>query len=284
MYIISIFVEAHNINRKEEMTLKKLITANYEIESDSRISDFKGTKFVMISDFHNNDYKLNSNLIIEKVKDIAPFCIIIAGDIITAIPGTNNKRAYALLEQLAKIAPVYMANGNHEYRTRIYKDTYGSMYDELVNELAKNNIVHLINDSVELKKGDSVIKLTGLEIEREYYKRLKRQKMKDDYIEGLVGKADKSKYEILIAHNPKYFKQYAAWGADLVLSGHYHGGIVRIPKSRGVMAPDFTIFPKYTCGLYKEGESKMILSSGVGTHSLKLRIFNPCEIVCFSVK
>ncbi len=266
------------------MTLKKIKTTFYDIEADERIADFKGTKFVMISDFHNNDYKVDSAKILRSIKDINPYGIIVAGDIITAIPGEDNKEAFRFLSELKKIAKVYMANGNHEYRTRIYKDIYGDVYDEFLKCVEANDIILLNNESIELNKGESKIRITGLEIDKSYYARLKRVKMEDSYVEKVLGKVKKDAYNILIAHNPKYFKQYANWGADLVLSGHCHGGIVRLPKRGGLIAPDFTIFPRYSYGLYQRENSRLIVSSGLGTHTFKIRIFNPCEIVCFSVQ
>lgn len=88
----------------------------------------------------------------------------------------------------------------------------------------------------------------------------------------------KHKCNILIAHNPDYFEEYAKWGADLVLSGHVHGGIMRIPFLGGVLAPSYRIFPKYDGGVFKEGKSVMLLGRGLGSHTIQLRFFNPAEL------
>lgn len=86
----------------------------------------------------------------------------------------------------------------------------------------------------------------------DYYKKLSRREMKVSYLNSLLGRPSSDEYNILIAHNPDYFKAYAAWGADLVLSGHVHGGIMRLPVLGGVLSPSLRLFPRYDGGLYTE--------------------------------
>ena len=85
-------------------------------------------------------------------------------------------------------------------------------------------------------------------------------------------------YHILLAHNPVYFKQYAAWGADLTLSGHLHGGIIRLPLIGGVITPQAKLFPRYSAGKYEIGEKWMIVSRGLGTHTIPIRFNNKPEL------
>ena len=89
---------------------------------------------------------------------------------------------------------------------------------------------------------------------------------------------DRSKCNILIAHNPDYFEEYAKWGADLVLSGHVHGGIMRLPFLGGVIAPSYKLFPKYDGGVFHIGKSTMLLGRGMGSHTIPFRFFNPGEL------
>ncbi|MDE7197816.1 MAG: hypothetical protein K2O15_02920, partial [Lachnospiraceae bacterium] len=85
-------------------------------------------------------------------------------------------------------------------------------------------------------------------------------------------------------HNPVYFDAYEAWGADLVVSGHVHGGIMRLPVLGGVISPALTLFPKYDGGVFYEKESTMILSRGLSSHTLPIRIFNPGELIVIDLK
>ena len=132
---------------------------------------------------------------------------------------------------------------------------------------------------------DAGIRIFGAEINMDYYKKLSRREMKVSYLNSLLGRPSSDEYNILIAHNPDYFKAYAAWGADLVLSGHVHGGIMRLPVLGGVLSPSLRLFPRYDGGLYTEEKasaeekSRMILGRGLGTHTLPVRVFNPGELI-----
>lgn len=117
--------------------------------------------------------------------------------------------------------------------------------------LKKAGVKILNNGHVNYKKNGELIHIYGLEIGKEFFLIRNRPPMKEDYISGLIGMALDG-YGILIAHNPMFFKQYAAWGADLVFSGHVHGGIVRLPFAGGVLNPDYTLFPHYDGGEYHE--------------------------------
>ena len=81
-------------------------------------------------------------------------------------------------------------------------------------------------------------------------------------MEKLVGKPQPGEYHILLAHFPRYFPTYAAWGADLTLSGHNHGGIIRLPGIGGLVGPDPGLFPKYDHGEFTIDGRKMIVSAG----------------------
>ena len=86
-------------------------------------------------------------------------------------------------------------------------------------------------------------------------------------------------YQILLAHHPGYMKEYLAYGADLILGGHYHGCVVQLPGIGGVISTNFTLFPKYSGGIYQEGEQTAVVSRGLGTHSVPLRLWNWPELI-----
>ena len=156
------------------------------------------------------------------------------------------------------------------------------MGEEYARGLSAIGICPLCNESTRLE--DENIVIYGLEIDREYYKRRKKITMTVEYIQEKLGHPDKSKFNILLAHNPEYFDAYASWGADLVISGHVHGGIMRLPFLGGVVAPSLTLFPKYSGGRYEKvtedgQKSIMILSNGLGSHTIPIRVFNPGQLV-----
>ena len=99
-----------------------------------------------------------------------------------------------------------------------------------------------------------------------------------------LGKADKDAFSLLLAHNPVWFEDYAAWGADLTLSGHVHGGVVRLPFLGGVLSTSFRLFPKYDGGYFTKEGKHMIISRGLGAHTIPLRLFNPAELVVIELE
>lgn len=233
-------------------------------------------KVVVLADLHDKSYGKYNYKLIKSIRDINPDFIIVAGDIINASPKCKNKNATALIVRLAAEYPIYYGFGNHEYRAEIYPKTYGGMYDDFMEDYTAAGVVVLENADVMLERYN--IRLVGLEIDRRFYKRFKKNYMPDDYIEECAGLHKKS-YEILIAHNPDYFKEYMNYGSDLVLAGHVHGGLVRLPLIGGIAHPGIKFFPKYSKGEYVSDDKKMIVSAGLGTHTLPLRLFNPGDLI-----
>lgn len=95
---------------------------------------------------------------------------------------------------------------------------------------------------------------------------------------------DSSKPQIVLAHEPQYIDNYSKAGVDLVLSGHAHGGQIRLPFIGGLVAPDQGFFPKYTAGTYKENDIVMIVSRGLGNGIILIRVFNRLEIVMVTLR
>lgn len=264
--------------------MKKVSTVEYILDRGNLSEEWKDYSFVVLSDYHNNEYNVDNEEIFAKIETVNPQMIIVAGDMVTAKPGVDNSKAYSFVKSLADKYHIYYANGNHEYRMKIYPDTYPGMYDEFLENIKHHNITHLVNDMITLEKGSTSLNIRGLQMDRRFYKRFERTPMEVNYIASEIGEASDSDYEVLIAHNPNYFEEYVKWGADLVVSGHVHGGIVRLPFLGGVISTDFRLFPKYDYGLFEKDGSRMILTSGIGTHTIKFRLFNPVEIVSVRFK
>lgn len=259
--------------------MKKFVVSAFEIHSHKLCDEWKGTRIVMLSDFHDNSYGVDMEALLKKITELSPDYIMIAGDIYNGDPKCTNKNAEEFMIRLGAEFPVYYGLGNHEYRTMIYPESYPGLYEQFEKMINKTGIILLRNETVKLTKGTGTVAVHGLMIDRSYYRKFKRKAMPEDYMEGLLGKPDASEFNILLAHHPSYFPQYAAWGADLVFSGHVHGGMARLPVIGGVIAPNYRLFPKYDRGRFETGGSTMILSAGIGTHTINLRPFNPAEIV-----
>jgi predicted MPP superfamily phosphohydrolase len=191
--------------------------------------------------------------------------------------------AIGILKALCDKYQVYFANGNHEQRIGLYPETYGSMNEIWTEAIRHPNLHQLRNAHVFIEKDKAQLSVYGLELDRIYYKRFQKTKMHSKYLDEILGKCNKDCYNILIAHNPQYFKEYADWGADLVLSGHIHGGVVILPFLGGVLSPQVEFFPEYYAGLYQHGKSRMILSRGLHMHSIRVRMFNIPEVSCVTL-
>ena len=263
-----IYHDTHNFKIRE-----------YEVSSDKLDRDFV---YVFLTDLHGYFYGKNNERLIKAVDEIAPDAVFCAGDMITATKNHRNVEVDSglrLLEELSSRYPVYISNGNHEEKIKVFRAAFGNLYDRYKSRLKRAGAVYLENESAMIEGTN--IRVTGLCLDMEYFPKVVKMKMPKDHIESLVGKVnggEKDNFQILIAHNPIYFKDYAKWGADLALSGHVHGGIIRLPFLGGVISPAISLFPKYDAGMFKEGDSTMILSRGLGTHTIHVRMFNPGEV------
>lgn len=236
-------------------------------------------RMVVLSDLHGRAFGKNSEKLIRSIEEESPDAVLITGDMITATKDCDYEVALSVCEQLARKYPVYYALGNHEQKWKERTARFGNVYQEYEKKLKNVGVRILENEHVLLQKFGVVI--YGVCVEHDtYYKRLTDVPMEVNYMESLLGKPEDGLYHVLLAHNPDYFPFYAAWGADLTLSGHVHGGIVNFPGLGGFIAPSLKLFPKYDAGLFKEGKAQMILSRGLGTHTLPVRVWNPAELIC----
>lgn len=239
-------------------------------------------KFLLLSDLHNKSFGRNNGRLLAAIAGQRPDGILIAGDMYTSSRNEDNMAAADFVCKLAERYPVYYANGNHEHKTRLFPDIFGSMYEDYMAKIKAAGTVTLINEKVSLPSRN--MDIYGLEMERTYYKKFVDQHMEVSYLNKLLGKPDEGTFHLLIAHNPDYFETYADWGADLTVSGHVHGGLMKLPFVGGVISPKLSLFPHYDGGRFEKDGKEMILSRGLGTHTLPVRIFNPGELVVINLR
>jgi len=252
--------------------------------SDSRLKKDK-TSFVFLSDLHNMQYGNKNCRLYDDIVKLDPDFIVIGGDMITSCmeKWTDYSDTLEFIERLAKFKPVYYSIGNHEERLKRCPDKFPEgEFERLTGKLEKINTPLMIDESLLLD--DYGIKLFLLNIDHLYYRKVVTRKLPEDYIYSKIGEPDSSYYNILAVHNPEHFKSYAMWGADLTLSGHVHGGIIRIPGLGGVISPALKIFPKYDGGEFAIGNSRMVLSRGIGTHTVPIRINNKAELILIELE
>ena len=242
----------------------------------------KHVKLVMLSDLHNYQYGRDNIQLLDAIDALKPDAVVLAGDMVTAGQKEKFDKTVEFLAKIKDRYPMYYAFGNHEQKINIYADRYGDMGEKYENALKAAGIEVLCNKHITLPEWG--ITIYGLEIGHEYFQRFKTKPFPDNYLESLLGKKDEETYGVLLAHNPEYFPEYAQWGADLVLSGHIHGGIVRLPFLGGVISPAIKLFPKVGGGLFVEGKARMALGRGIGTHSPDVRMFNPGEVLAITLE
>lgn len=257
----------------------RFVTVTYEIRSD-KIT--KPCRMVLLADLHNKSFGKENGRLLAAIDETSPDGILVAGDMLTAIKGADFGHALSLMESLSDKYRIYYGMGNHEYRLGLYPDDYPGMYEGYMAGLRRAGIEPLINETACLPECN--IAVCGAQIDRAYFRHFKRKPMEQAYLSKILGTPDREKFQLLIAHNPVYFDVYAEWGADLVVSGHVHGGIMKLPVFGGVLSPAMTLFPKYDGGMFTENESTMILSRGLSSHTPPIRIFNPGELIVIDLK
>ena len=234
---------------------------------------------VFLSDLHNMSYGEDNSALLLEIRNQNPEAVFAAGDMLVGSTEPQMDAAMSLMDELTKKYPVYCVNGNHEQRLKAFPDRYGEQYQKY-SDAIKSFGVHLLENSCErLEINRMPITVWGYELPIEYYRRGRKAELLEMQITEVLGAPDENSFNILLAHNPVYFPTYAAWGADLTLSGHLHGGIVRLQFVGGVISPQIRLFPKYTHGMYTENGKKLITSAGLGSHTINLRINNPPELV-----
>ncbi len=231
--------------------------------------NFDGFRIVHISDLHNKSFGKEQKYLIRKIKDQQPNIIIITGDLIDS-RRYNENIAMLFINEAVKIAPVYYVTGNHELRSGKFK----SLEKQLVN--AGVRILRNSWEEIDIE-GQSII-IAGVD---DPYTGIKYREaiVMDEYLQEIKKDLDENSFKILLAHRPEKIEDYAAYGFDLVFSGHAHGGQFRLPFIGGLVVPNQGFFPKYTSGVHKLENTTMIISRGLGNSIIAQRIFNRPEII-----
>lgn len=243
----------------------------------------KSGKIIFLSDLHNHEYGLHNKKLIDKIKMENPELILIGGDILVGKEDISYESAAKFVEAICKIAPVYYANGNHEQRMKEKPEKYGDTFVKYKKRLLDAGVYFLENESAEVELDGNKLSLTGLELRMEVYEKMKIHKVTKDDIAQKVGQANREEIQILLAHNPEYMEAYQAWGSDITLSGHLHGGLICLPNGKSVITPQFHLFPNYAGEMKVKGNQTAIVSRGLGTHTVNIRLFNPAELIVFQI-
>ncbi len=263
---------------------KHFETRTYTVEFSGLPQAFDGFGIVFLTDLHNNSFGQNNELLLRAIDGLHPDIVAIGGDMMVAKGQRSLEVPLHLAKALSEKYPVYYGLGNHEHRMDQERRVYGEQYDLYMDQIERMGIPILRNRSEYVERKGRRIRITGLDLSRKYYKKVGKRPMDQAYLRRTLGEGRGPEFHILLAHSPLYFKEYVRWGADLVLAGHFHGGTICLPGLGGVMTPNYMFFPAYDRGLYSEGESRMVLSAGLGTHSVNIRLNNRPQLILIKLR
>lgn len=259
--------------------MKKLQTTRYRLSLHKNHMPSGIVRFAYFTDLHNCCHEEEAQVMLSVLEREKPDFVLCGGDVIVARPGKPVEESVFFMKKVKERYPLYCAMGNHEYRARIYPETYGTMYASFVHPLLEAGVSFLDNDSASFLCHGIPMQVLGLSIDRMYYRRFHHTILPTDELDRIFGAPDQGAVSVLLAHNPLMLQTYLDWKADLTLCGHYHGGIMRFGDHHGLVSPDFRLFPGNAYGLFEENGRHCIVSSGCGEHSIPVRIHNPREIV-----
>ncbi|MBE6599311.1 MAG: metallophosphoesterase [Ruminococcaceae bacterium] len=243
-----------------------LVVREYTVYSD-KVTE-KHT-FAVIADLHSTEYGENQSELVGTVGSFCPDAVLFAGDM--AEEERSMIPTETVIRSLAELFPCYIAKGNHDQ----WEDEKGKDMNEYFAALGA---VPLAESYADVTFGEDTFRIHGID-DPVFYE------YGTDF-EALLSSLDRSEenFDILIFHRPE-FAEYCAetLGFELTVSGHAHGGQVRIPYLlNGIYAPAQGWFPEYAGGHYSFEGGDVIVSRGMMIDE-KPRFFNPPELVIVHV-
>lgn len=244
---------------------ERLILRTYTVASPKLTAE---VRLAVVTDFHSSD---NADDVVAMVASCAPDAVLMVGDMFD--DDTQNRpteRTLSLMRQLSAQYPCYYVSGNHEAWT-------GEM-DALYQQTADAGVTVLRMSSGVLTVRGQRIALCG--IPDPYEMVFSGAPDTEEQLRQALEDVDSADFTVLLAHRPELLAKYAQFPLDLVVSGHAHGGQVRIPGVlNGLYAPNQGWFPKLAGGAYTQDGTTLIVSRGLAVRTRLPRIFNRPEVV-----
>ena len=242
----------------------RLVVDVYSVPNGRLPQSFDGLKIVQLSDLHTTRFGDGNERLIDAVRDQQPDIIAVTGDLIDK----ERDEAYVreLMTALVGIAPVYYVTGNHEWASGWVHDLF-SILEECEVKVLRNSfqIIECGGDTIVLAGVDDPNGPYDMKTPAQLV-----HEIRDEYGDPFI---------LMLAHRNDEISTWAELGVDVVLCGHAHGGLVRLPFTDGLIAPNREFFPTYTSGIYREGGTQMLVSRGLGNSGNTLRLFNNPQIV-----
>lgn len=253
--------------------------SRYSLSFAELPDEFDGLKIVQVSDLHNKRFGKNQQYLLKKIGACKPDIIVITGDIIHDRQKLDEikcrlEKVRPFLTGAPEIAPVYYVTGNHELES--------GHCEYIWSAVESCGATVLTNRAVGLERGSAHINIVGA-ADPFYYGSRRAYGAFSEAVGKLCGACDG--FKILLSHRPELMDVYADIGVQLVLTGHAHGGQIRIPfTSQGLFAPDQGVLPKYTQGVHRKGNTQMVISRGLGNSGFPQRLFDRPELVLITLR
>ena len=234
---------------------------------------FDGFRIVQLSDLHGSRFGENNARLLEAVAAEGPDIIALTGDFLDE--GETERELpelEALVRELSAIAPVYFVSGNHDWAS-------GEAYT-LFETLEAAGAVCLRNEHLRLERGGDSIVLAGVDDPNGPAEMAEP----DEFVASLRQEAPDSFVLLLLAHRAYWAERYPELDVDLILCGHTHGGIVRLPFVGGLAASNMGLFPEYDAGLFELPSYTLFISRGLGNSVPLPRFLNTPEVVSIELK
>ena len=244
---------------------ERLILRTYTVVSPKLTAE---VRLAVVTDFHSSD---NADDVVAMVASCAPDAVLMVGDMFDDdIANRPTERTLSLMRQLSALYPCYYVSGNHEAWT-------GEM-DALYQQTEEAGVTVLRMSSGVLTVRGQRIALCG--VPDPYEMVLSGAPDTEEQLRQALEDVDSADFTVLLAHRPELLAKYAQFPLDLVVSGHAHGGQVRIPGVlNGLYAPNQGWFPKLAGGAYTQDGTTLIVSRGLAVRTRLPRIFNRPEVV-----
>ena len=249
-----------------------LQTQRFTYASPRLPEGFDGCVIVQLSDLHGAYFGEDNQELLSRVREAGPDYIFLTGDLLDQYRKTPHSYAAALGGALADIAPTYFITGNHEWALPGVR--------ELKRELEEAGVAVLSNEYVLLERSGDRVLLAGIDDPNGFADQKTPEELAQE-----VREAWGDGFWLLLAHRNNYFeREYSLLGADLVISGHGHGGLIRLPFTDGLVSAERRLFPSYTAGFYTANGSDVFVSRGLGNSGPTLRLFNRPEVVVLTLE
>ena len=250
-------------------------TERFTFASPRLPEHFDGFTIVLLSDLHGAVFGEDNAPLLEAVAQAEPDLIAVTGDILDRFRETPVSYAAHLGSQLSAIAPTYFVTGNHDWAMGT------AVAEELKDALCQSGVTVLNNDTLALWQGDEHILLSGIDDPNGYAD----QKSPAQVADELLAAYGENDFRLLLAHrNDRFAREYAPLGYDLTLSGHGHGGLIRLPFTDGLLGTNHDFFPTFTAGFYTVDGAEVLVSRGLGNSGPSFRLFNRPEVAALTLR